>query len=80
MRQPLLLFGIGLGGLSLRAGLVVHGHGLDVEVGAVLGLVPEDVLGHQALGVELHPVQDDLLELLVPGAVNEVSAVEVLGL
>ena len=59
---------------------MVHGHGLDVEVGAVLGLVPEDILGHQALGVELHPVQDDLLELLVPGAVDEVAAVEVLGL
>lgn len=31
-------------------------HGLHIEVGTVLGLMPEDILGHQALGIEFHTV------------------------
>ena len=40
--------------LRLGTGGVVLPDGFDVEIGAVLGLVPEHILRHQALGIQLH--------------------------
>lgn len=66
--------------LFFGTGGVVHRQRFDIEVGAILRLMPIQILSHQALGIQLHAVQNYFLELFVTSPVNEVTAMEILGL
>lgn len=59
---------------------MVHGQRFDIEVGTVFRFLPEQVFRHQTFGVQFHAVQNDFLELFITGPVDEVTAVEILGL
>ena len=51
-----------------------------MHVASLLILGPEDIVGYLGFRIEFHAFEDVLCKLLVSGTVNQVAAMEVLGL